>query len=129
MTEIGKPATFSHLLQSRKTYAFGVSMQMLRAASDERCTPLLLLTRPSPNCSQAKKLDEIHAEAHAELGMMPALAMASLPPLPGLAQLGPARPVPKEQEVELFPAFKGAEDGGWQVRAATVPSEATGIDH
>lgn len=63
---------------------------------------------------QAKKLDEIHAEAHAELGMMPALAMASLPPLPGLAQLGPARPAAAE-EVDLFPAFKGAEDGDWQV--------------
>ena len=47
--------------------------------------------------------------------MMPALAMASLPPLPGLAQLGPARPAAAE-EVDLFPAFKGAEDGDWQVR-------------
>lgn len=65
---------------------------------------------------QAKKLDEIHAEAHAELGMMPALAMASLPPLPGLAQLGPARPAAAAEEVDLFPAFKGAEDGDWQVR-------------
>jgi hypothetical protein len=46
--------------------------------------------------------------------MMPALAMASLPPLPGLAQLGPARPAAAE-EVDLFPAFKGAEDGDWQV--------------
>ncbi len=46
--------------------------------------------------------------------MMPALAMASLPPLPGLAQLGPSRPA--AAEVELFPAFKGAEDGDWQVQ-------------
>lgn len=50
--------------------------------------------------------------------MMPALAMASLPPLPGLAQLGPSRPA-AAQEVELFPAFKGAEDGDWQVRTTT----------
>lgn len=37
--------------------------------------------------AQAKKLEEIRSEAHAELGMMPAVAMASLPPLPGMAQM------------------------------------------
>lgn len=45
---------------------------------------------------QAKKLDEIHAEAHAELGMMPALANLSLPPLPGLKQLGPGKAAEEE---------------------------------
>lgn len=56
---------------------------------------------------QAKKLDEIHAEAHAELGMMPALAIAQLPKLPGLQQLisTPAR----EEEVRILYPCQNSE--------------------
>ena len=53
---------------------------------------------------QAKKIDEIHAEAHAELGMVPT------PTLP-LFQALPALPAsilgPREKDFELFPAFRG----------------------
>ena len=51
---------------------------------------------------QAKKLDEIHAEAHAELGMVPATLLPTLETL---------QPLPRSQrdEVELFPALRGGE--------------------
>ena len=45
---------------------------------------------------QAKKLDEIHAEAHAELGMLPVIDIAQLPKLPGLQQLV-AKPAVEEE--------------------------------
>jgi len=87
---------------------------------------------------QAKKLEDVRAEARAELGMvavpdlvLPALA-ASLPALPSgsLASAGPggggggADGGPGEEEVDLFPAFKGGDDGwaavGSQLATATV---------
>lgn len=49
---------------------------------------------------QAKTIEEIHAEAHAELGMMPATI---IPALESLAAL----PRQTATEVELFPSFKG----------------------
>ena len=45
---------------------------------------------------QAKKLDEIHAEAHAELGMLPVIDIAQLQKLPGLQQLV-AKPAVEEE--------------------------------
>ncbi len=48
------------------------------------------------NVRQAKKLDEIHAEAHAELGMVPVINIAQLPKLPGLQQLV-AKPAVEEE--------------------------------
>ncbi|DBA68932.1 hypothetical protein WJX79_006578 [Trebouxia sp. C0005] len=54
---------------------------------------------------QAKTIEEIHAEAHAELGMMPATLIPALESLSAL-------PRQAADEVELFPSFKGGED--WQ---------------
>ena len=54
---------------------------------------------------QAKKLTEVRAEAHAELGMVPPPAMATLPAMPLLQMALAGQPVP---ELELFPAFKGS---------------------
>lgn len=54
-------------------------------------------------CLQAKKITEIHAEAHAELGMVPASMMASLQALPAMQS---ALPGLQQEEIELFPAFK-----------------------
>lgn len=51
---------------------------------------------------QAKTIEEIHAEAHAELGMMPATI---IPALESLAAL----PRQTAAEVELFPSFKGGK--------------------
>ena len=58
--------------------------------------------RPLAETLQAKKLDEIHAEAHAELGMVPATLLPTLETL---------QPLPRSQrdEVELFPALRGGE--------------------
>ena len=62
---------------------------------------------PRRQKDEAKKISEIHAAAHAELGMMPAAMMPGLAPLPVQARAG----VPgMGQDVELFPAFK--TDGG-----------------
>jgi translation initiation factor 4G len=60
---------------------------------------------PRREVLQAKKLEEIHAEAHAELGMMPTTL------IPALESLAPL-PKTVHDEVELFPGFKGGED--WQ---------------
>lgn len=58
---------------------------------------------PRRQKDEAKKISEIHAAAHAELGMMPAAMMPGLAPLPVQARAG----VPGlGQDVELFPAFK-----------------------
>lgn len=58
---------------------------------------------PRRQKEEAKKISEIHAAAHAELGMMPAAMMPGLAPLPAQARGG----VPgMGEEVELFPAFK-----------------------
>lgn len=67
------------------------------------------LTRPNPDpCwpAQAKTLTEIHAEAHAELGMVPTTMMAPLPGLQGLPALQQPLAGLRHEEVELFPAFK-----------------------
>lgn len=53
-------------------------------------------------CLQAKTIEEIHAEAHAELGMVPATV---IPALESLAAL----PRQMAAEVELFPSFKGGK--------------------
>ncbi len=45
-------------------------------------------------------IEEIHAEAHAELGMMPATLIPALESLSAL-------PRQAADEVELFPSFKG----------------------
>lgn len=55
---------------------------------------------------QAKTIEEIHAEAHAELGMMPATV---IPALESLAAL----PRQTAAEVELFPSFKGGKLAMW----------------
>ncbi len=58
---------------------------------------------PRRQKDEAKKISEIHAAAHAELGMIPAAMMPGLAPLPVQARAG----VPgMGQDVELFPAFK-----------------------
>ena len=58
---------------------------------------------PRRQKDEAKKISEIHAAAHAELGMMPTAMMPGLAPLPVQARAG----VPgMGQDVELFPAFK-----------------------
>ena len=57
---------------------------------------------PRRQKEEAKKISEIHAAAHAELGMIPAM-MPGLAPLPAQARGG--LPGLKE-DVELFPAFK-----------------------
>ncbi|KAK9827674.1 hypothetical protein WJX81_006915 [Elliptochloris bilobata] len=65
---------------------------------------------PRRQKDQAKKISEIHAAAQAELGMVvPGLlpSMAALPALPRGLTPGQA------QDVELFPAFKGGDDG-WE---------------
>ncbi|KAK9820254.1 hypothetical protein WJX72_008106 [[Myrmecia] bisecta] len=59
---------------------------------------------PRRETLQAKKLDEIHAEAHAELGMVPVTLMPTLQ-LPALPRL-------QQEDVELFPAFRG--DADWK---------------
>ena len=48
---------------------------------------------------QAKTIEEIRAEAHAELGMMPATLIPALESLSALPR--------QADEVELFPSFKG----------------------
>eukprot|EP00884_Botryococcus_braunii_P007223 jgi/Botrbrau1/16501/Bobra.0142s0095.1 len=65
---------------------------------------------PRRETVQAKKLTEIRSEAMKDLGMMPATlvpAMQNLPPLPR-GTLAAA-----QEEVDLFPAFKGSDDG-WE---------------
>ena len=58
---------------------------------------------PRRQKDEAKKISEIHAAAHAELGMTPVTMMPGLAPLPVQARAG----VPgMGQDVELFPAFK-----------------------
>ncbi len=54
---------------------------------------------------EAKKISEIHAAAHAELGIMPAKLAPGFVPLPGLAR-GAAPGLPGAEEAALFPAFK-----------------------
>lgn len=57
---------------------------------------------PRRQKEQAKKISEVHAAAHAELGMVPAM-MPGLAPLPTQVRAG----VPgMGEDVELFPAFK-----------------------
>jgi hypothetical protein len=58
--------------------------------------------------SQAKKLADVHKEARAELGMLPASMMPTMQSLPALPRGTLAAPA---EEVELFPAFKGAGAG------------------
>ena len=58
----------------------------------------------TPVLMQAKKIDEIHAEAHAELGMVPTTNLPLFQALPAL----PAAVVgPSTRDIELFPAFRG----------------------
>ena len=64
---------------------------------------------------QAKKITEIHAEAHAELGMVPATMMASLQTLPAMQTILPGL---RNEEIELFPAFK--HSGGGQCLPASL---------
>ncbi len=63
----------------------------------------------------AKKLDEVRAEAQAELGLvdvaLPGLEPLAAAALPGLAPL-PGLAARRAEEVELFPAFKRADGGG-----------------
>lgn len=59
---------------------------------------------PRRQKEEAKKISEIHAAAHAELGMMPAAMMPGLAPLP--AQVRAGVPGLGGNDVELFPAFK-----------------------
>ena len=66
---------------------------------------------------QAKTIEEIHAEAHAELGMMPATI---IPALESLAAL----PRQTAAEVELFPSFKGGQDQTLLHTASSVSSTA-----
>lgn len=66
---------------------------------------------------QAKTIEEIHAEAHAELGMMPATL---IPALESLSVL----PRQAADEVELFPSFKGGED--WQTMIRKGSNQAGG---
>lgn len=58
---------------------------------------------PRRQKEEAKKISEIHAAAHAELGMMPTV-MPGLAPLPALSR-GAAPGM--ASDMELFPAFKG----------------------
>lgn len=59
---------------------------------------------PRRQKEEAKKISEIHAAAHAELGMIPAAMMPGLAPLP--AQVRAGVPGLGGDDVELFPAFK-----------------------
>jgi translation initiation factor 4G len=59
---------------------------------------------PRRQKEEAKKISEIHAAAHAELGMIPAAVMPGLGPLPALSR-GAAPGL--TSDAELFPAFKG----------------------
>ena len=116
----------------------GIKCKASRAESNARrpcCTtyeaqngpcPGTLLCPTSSKPLQAKKLDEIHAEAHAELGMVPATLLPTLETL---------QPLPRSQrdEVELFPALRGGElfsrmpTGGYGGGAA-VYSYLYGVD-
>lgn len=59
---------------------------------------------PRRQKEEAKKISEIHAAAHAELGMIPAAVLPGLAPLPAHSRAA----VPGlADDVELFPAFKG----------------------
>ena len=62
--------------------------------------PLTSTIKLCPVSQQAKTIEEIHAEAHAELGMMPATLIPALESLSAL-------PRQAADEVELFPSFKG----------------------
>ena len=79
------------------------------------------LKRNLPLNVQAKKIEEIHAEAHAELGMVPSLMQPLLSrfPLPAAA-IGL-----KEEEVDLFPAFRG---GGASFRHLLIPTLLIAIE-
>ena len=71
------------------------------------CAALHRSELPGVASLQAKKITEIHAEAHAELGMVPTSMMANLQALPALQQ---ALPGLRNDEIELFPAFKHSGD-------------------
>lgn len=59
---------------------------------------------PRRQKEEAKKISEIHAAAHAELGMIPSAVLPGLAPLPAHSRGA----VPGlADDVELFPAFKG----------------------
>lgn len=77
---------------------------------------------PRRETLEAKKLTDIRAEAHAELGIVPATMMASLQTLPalqaGLPGLG-------TEEVELFPAFKHSDEG-WQALVKNKDKDTAG---
>jgi translation initiation factor 4G len=60
---------------------------------------------PRRQKEEAKKIAEIHAAAHAELGMMPPKLAPGLLPLPGLPR-GAAPGAPAADDAALFPAFK-----------------------
>lgn len=66
---------------------------------------------------QAKTIEEIHAEAHAELGMMPATLIPALESLSAL-------PRQAADEVELFPSFKQGDD--WQTMIRKGSNQAGG---
>ena len=54
----------------------------------------------------AKKLEEVHAEAEAELGMVSSKIAADLPALPAQSRMTP-------EDFTLLPPLRGAEDG-WE---------------
>lgn len=60
---------------------------------------------PRRQKEEAKKISEIHAAAHAELGMLPAKMAPGFVPLPGLSRNAVAN-LPGTEEAALFPAFK-----------------------
>ena len=60
---------------------------------------------PRRQKEEAKKISEIHAAAHAELGMLPPKLTPGLLPLPGLAR-GAQPGLPAADDAALFPAFK-----------------------
>lgn len=63
---------------------------------------LVNIVKGASCAGQAKTIEEIHAEAHAELGMMPATLIPALESLSAL-------PRQAADEVELFPSFKGGK--------------------
>ena len=79
---------------------------MLRDVSDLRAARWV----PRRAAPTAKKLADVHADAAAELGMgvPPALlpVVAGLPALPAGSLAG----APPDDDVDLFPAFRGADD-------------------
>jgi len=91
---------------------------MLRDALDLRAAAWV----PRREGLQAKKLADVHADAAAELGLLPPTllpALASLPALPRGTLAAPG------DDVDLFPAFRG-DDAGFERVAASRGEAAVG---